>query len=47
MNRLDVQTSRLQPAMTVIAGIIMVPLGLGAIAAAWRAAAGSCHWRSA
>ncbi|HVG45049.1 MAG TPA: hypothetical protein VM890_09980 [Longimicrobium sp.] len=29
MNRLDVQTSRLQPVMAIVAGIIMVPLGLG------------------
>lgn len=31
MNRLDVETSKLQPAMTVVAGIIMVPLGIGAL----------------
>ena len=31
MNRLDVQASRLQPRMAVVAGIIMVPLGLGCL----------------
>jgi hypothetical protein len=28
MNRLDVEMSRLQPAMAAVAGVIMVPLGL-------------------
>ena len=28
MNRLDVQTSRLQPVMAAILGVMMVPLGL-------------------
>jgi len=31
MNHLDVETSRLQPAMAVLNGIIMVPLGLAAL----------------
>jgi hypothetical protein len=31
MNRLDVQTSRLQPVAAASAGIIMVPLGLAAL----------------
>ena len=33
MNRLDVQTSKLQSAAAIVAGLVMVPLGLGAIAA--------------
>lgn len=32
MNRLDVQTSRVQSAAAIVAGVIMVPLGLGATA---------------
>jgi len=32
MDRLDVQTSRVQPVAAAVAGIIMVPLGLAAIA---------------
>lgn len=33
MNRLDVQMSRMQSAAAIVAGVIMVPLGLGALAA--------------
>ena len=32
MNRLDVETSRLQPMMAVLLGVIMVPLGLASLA---------------
>lgn len=32
MNRLDVETSRVQSAAAIAAGVIMVPLGVGAIA---------------
>ena len=32
MNRLDVETSRLQPMMAVVAGVFMVPLGLASLA---------------
>jgi len=32
MNRLDVETSKLQPTMAVVAGVIMVPIGLLSLA---------------
>jgi hypothetical protein len=32
MNRLDVETSRLQPMMAVLLGVIMVPLGVASLA---------------
>jgi hypothetical protein len=31
MNRLDVETSRLQPVLLVVLGVIMVPLGVGSL----------------
>ena len=39
MDRLDVETSRLQPAATALAGLIMVPLGLLSVIAGLRAGA--------